>query len=55
VLSGPAGYGIEAELPLENPAELIVTPPPLSIDSQPVEVGPAEFDLKSRPHVTGFC
>jgi hypothetical protein len=55
LLSGPAGYGISVELPHENPAELIITLPPLDIDGQRVEVGPAEFVLKTRPHLTGFC
>jgi hypothetical protein len=55
VLSGPAGYGIDVELPRENPAELIITAPSLDIDGQHVEVEPVEFVLKSRLHVTGFC
>jgi len=55
LLSGPAGYGIEVELPHENPAELIITPPSLEIDGQRVDVGPTEFVLKVRPHLTGFC
>jgi hypothetical protein len=54
-LSGPVGYGIEVELPHNNPAELIFTPPPLDIDGQHVEVEPMKFVLKSRPHLTGFC
>jgi hypothetical protein len=54
-LSGPAGYGIEVQLPHENPADLIITLPPLDIDGQHVDVGPSEFVLKSRTHLTGFC
>jgi hypothetical protein len=54
-LSGPAGYGIEVELSHENPADLIITLPPLDIDGRHVDVGPSEFVLKSRTHLTGFC
>jgi hypothetical protein len=55
LLIGPKGYGIDVELPHDNPAQIIVTLPPLDIDSQHVEVEPMEFVLKSRLHLTGIC
>jgi hypothetical protein len=54
-LTGPAGYGIGVDLPHNNPAHLIITPPPLDINGQHVDIEPMEFTLKTRPHVTGFC
>lgn len=55
LLYGPAAYGISMDLPQDNPAELIITLPPLDIKGQHIQVAPMKFVLKTRPHMTGFC
>jgi len=52
---GPAGYGIEVALPRQNPPELSVTVPPLSINGQRVDLKPVNFILRTRPHLVGLC
>jgi hypothetical protein len=54
-LSGPGGYGIDVDLPHQNPTDLTVIPPPLIINGQRVEVEPIQFILKTRLHVTAVC
>ena len=49
------GYGIEIELPRQNPPQLSVTAPPLLIDGQRVDIQSVDFILKTRPHLAGLC
>ena len=53
--AGVTGYGIEIELPRQNPPHLSVTAPPLLIDGQRVDVQTVDFILKTRPHLAGMC
>jgi len=55
LLNGPGGYGISMDLPHDNPAELIITLPPLEINGERIQVTPMRFVLRRRPRVTGFC
>jgi hypothetical protein len=49
------GYGIEIELPRQNPPQLSVTAPPLLIDGHRVDVQTVDFILKTSPHLAGVC